>query len=200
VLSFLFALVLISGIAGFVAYSLRRDKPLASHSQGHWHQSIEGLKGTTRDFYEAVEATIREQNLPDVNIAVVAFQEAGVFSDRRDYLRIRRGEHLFDLCVAPFGNSFFVSSWFCERPRIFLDFLSSVPFFGWLARGWARLFLPVTYYKVDSALLFQSAVHECVLHVLDRMIADQGLEPLVDSARKPVMREVYDQRRKLALA
>jgi hypothetical protein len=54
-----------------------------------------------------------------------------VFSAKREYLRVERGPFVFDICGAPFGTGFFVSSWLV-RPQtapwpiaLFLIFLSA---------------------------------------------------------------------------
>ena len=40
-------------------------------------------------------------------------------SANRQYLRMHRGKHAFDICAAPFGNGFFVSWWLTEPPLRF---------------------------------------------------------------------------------
>lgn len=185
---------IIGGISLIIYLVLQANRPLVAYSKGHWHQRIDGLQGTTHDFYDAVQAALREQNLPDVHIKIVPFYETNVLGDRRDYLRVRRGEHIFDLCVAPFGNTFFISSWLSENPRLLLNFLATWPILGWFVRIGMRLFDPLTYYKVDGGLMFQGAVHACVLQVLDQMLNAQGLDPLPETERKPIMRELYPRK------
>lgn len=170
------------------------EKPLLRHTVSHWQESIAGLSGTPGDFYAEVKALVAAQEMPGVVMKAVSWHEGGVFSDKRDYLRIRWGEFTFDLCVAPFGKSLFVSYWLSERPSTVLDFLEQAPFASWFVLPARRLLAPETYYKVDSAGMFQGAVHACILKVLDGMVAAQGLDPLPDSARKPVLRELYGKR------
>jgi len=56
------------------------------------------------------------------------------------------------------------------------------------------LFKPDTYYRIDSMKMFQTAVHNAVLEVIDAMTAEKGLRALSESERKPVMREFYQRR------
>jgi hypothetical protein len=74
-------------------------------------------------------------NLPDVHVSRVDWHEAGAFSARREYLRVQRGPHVFDICAAVLSErSSFVSWWLC-RPapsmvvRILLFMLCVV---GWV--------------------------------------------------------------------
>ncbi len=53
------------------------------------------------------------------------------------------------------------------------------------------LFKPSTYYRIDTMQMFQKAVHNSVLEVLDTMTAEKGIRALSEADRKPVMREFY---------
>lgn len=57
------------------------------------------------------------------------------------------------------------------------------------------LFEPATYYRLDSMRMFQEAVHNAVLEVIDDMTAAKGLKLLADDVRKPVMHKFYDRTR-----
>lgn len=177
-----------------IVYTAYRDHPLLDNVLSHWSKSIPQLQGSAREFYIKVEASVNEQAMPDVVIRRVEWNEAGVLSDKREYLRVRRGDYSFDLCVARFGYNLFVSSWLCAFPHPFRDFCAKVPVLSFFVRVYIRLFDPDTYYRYDSAGMFQGAVHSCVLAVLDEMTAAQGLEPIPEIDRKPVMRELYGRR------
>jgi len=68
--------------------------------------------------------------------------------------------------------------------------LQELPFLGALYR---RLFKSNTYYRTDTMLMFQEAVHNAVLEVIDGMTTAQGLRALADSDRTPIMREFYSR-------
>jgi hypothetical protein len=51
-----------------------------------------------------------------------------------------------------------------------------------------RIFAPATFYAMDTALMFQKAVHQAVLDVIESIIAAKGIRALTESERKPVMR------------
>ena len=182
-------------VVGGILYAFTLDRPLIDHAISHWNQTIPELQGTPTEFYHRLTELINEQRMPDVEVRNVAFYEHSFLSDKRTYLRVKREGHIVDLCVAPFGKSFFISSWLCQDPQAFFQFLSRLPLFGWFFRLGLLIFDPETYYKVDAGLMFQGAVHACVLQVLDEMTAAQGLPRVPEIDRKPVMGEVYGRRR-----
>ena len=53
------------------------------------------------------------------------------------------------------------------------------------------LFKPATFYRIDTMEMFQTAIHNAVLEVIDAMTAEKGIRALSESARKPIMREFY---------
>lgn len=67
----------------------------------------------------------------------------------------------------------------------------SIPIVGWLYR---RLFRPTTYFRLDSMQMFQRAVHNAVLEVIDSMTSAKGLKALSEADRKPIMRDLYGRR------
>ncbi len=53
-----------------------------------------------------------------------------------------------------------------------------------------RFFRPETYYKIDTAMMFQKAVHNAVLEVVDQLTSAKGARSLSELDRKPVMRQL----------
>ncbi len=154
----------------------------------HWYQLLEGFQDTTpQTFYAAVETAVEGRQLPDTKRSRVTYAEGGMFSAKREYLRVQRREHLFDICGAPFGNGFFVSWWLGEVPSGLLLIFGEIPILGALARSFVR---PGSYYLADTAQMFQSAVHSAVLEVVDQMTAAKGVRALSELDRKPVMRDL----------
>jgi len=158
-----------------------------SHIISHWHQLIEGLQESPQAVYSQLDQAIARRELPKTKVSRVKHCESGLFSSRRLYFRIRRKEHIFDVCAAPFGRGFFVSWWLGESPAI-LGWLSYIPILGPLMM-W--LFHRETYWRIDTALMFQDSVHAAVLEVIDDLIKAKGLRALTELERKPVMRELF---------
>ena len=70
------------------------------------------------------------------------------------------------------------------------DIVLAIPFFGGL---YEKFFQPSTYYKTDTALMFQSVVHTAVLEVVEQVLSSKGARPLTELERKPMMREFYQR-------
>ena len=62
----------------------------------------------------------------------------------------------------------------------------AMPLVGW---AYERIFAPATYYAMDTALMFQDAVHSAVLEVVDCVTADKGIRALSEAERKPTLKK-----------
>lgn len=67
------------------------------------------------------------------------------------------------------------------------DTVLATPVLGWL---YAVLFNPLTYYRLDTALMFQEAVRRAVNEVLNRLLEAQGLRALAGDELKPTIRDL----------
>ena len=63
--------------------------------------------------------------------------------------------------------------------------LLAIPLVG---RIYERIFAPPTYYSIDTAIMFQKAIHNAVLEVIDCMTANKGVRALTEAERKPIMK------------
>lgn len=151
--------------------------------RSHWYQLVDGLQASPRDFYGTLERAVRERSVPDASFARIEYPEGGPFSPRREYLRVQRREHTFDICGAPFGRGFFFSWWLGELPSGCVTVIGGVPVLGAFVERFVR---PSTYYRTDTALMFQEAIHGAVLEVVDGMTQAKGIRPLTELERKPV--------------
>ena len=212
----------------------------------HWHHPIANFQTSPMEFYAAVEQALVPKQIPDYSVSRIDWREGGVLTARREYLRVQRGKVAFDICAAPFGTSFFFSSWLAELPTahgvlwallmVFATFaviaicigslgffaglfwgfvislggiwtlgyllregrfgsdaedvVLSIPFFGAL---YERIFQPTTYYRTDTALMFQSVVHTVVTDAVEQLLSAKGLRPLTELERKPMRREFYQR-------
>lgn len=159
----------------------------------HWNHMVPGMEQSSAEFYSAIERALSAHGLDDTKLERVNLAEGGLLSAKREYLQVRRKEHVFHICAAPFGNGFFVSWWLGEiRSGLFAE-LASVPYVGFIFRLLAAAAKPLTYYRVDTALMFQSVTHGAVLEALDGSIAAKGSRALTELERKPVMRDFFSQ-------
>ena len=157
----------------------------------HWYHLLEGVKASPMDFYASVDKAVAQRVVPDSKCSRVDWREGGLLSAKREYLRIRRKEFIFDICGAPFGDAFFVSWWLGEVPSGLLALLGSIPILG----AFFRLFIrPITYYRIDTALMFQEGVHAAVMEVIDQLMTSGGLRTLNEWERKPILKQLIAQR------
>jgi len=153
----------------------------------HWHHLFESFHASTEDVYKRLEAVIAARKMPDTHIRRISVKEGGMLSANRTYLRVSRYELNFDICAAPFGTAFFMSSWCGKQPTGCL--IPGIPFLSsFLA---AAAYSSTTYFHVDTALLFQESIHAAVLQVIDELTNVEGVRKLNESERKPVMREFF---------
>jgi len=154
----------------------------------HWNNRIEGMQQSSQEFYGEIERVLGTHHIPDLKTERVNMAEGGIFSSKREYLQLKRGEHVFHVCAAPYGNGFFTSWWLGHVESGFWALIAHLPVIGPLAQKFLK---PLTYYKIDTAMMFQSIVHAAVLDVLDSLTKQKGLRALTESERKPVMRDFF---------
>lgn len=78
-----------------------------------WQVVFDNFRLSSQEFYAKLEQEVRRREMPGVLIERMELQEAGIFSDQREYLCVRRERFRFELCAAPFGTTFF----FCLRKQ-----------------------------------------------------------------------------------
>jgi hypothetical protein len=156
----------------------------------HWNQRIEGMQQSSADFYAEVERVIGSEGIDGIKTERVNISEGGLFSSKREYLQVRRGEYVYHICAAPFGSGFFLSSWLGSVESGLWAMIAGWPVIGYFAQKFLK---PLTYYKIDTSLMFQSVAHSAVLRVLDSLTSAKGLRALTEDERKPVMRDFFSQ-------
>jgi hypothetical protein len=75
----------------------------------HWIEVAEGFSLSSQEFYDSLDQLVAQHKLPDLNCFRVEFNEGGIGSDKRIYMRIQRKQMAFDVCAAPHGADFFFS-------------------------------------------------------------------------------------------
>lgn len=202
-MSYLILLLALLVIIPSILYVLSPDQPKVEDSLAHWHVTIPGLTIPQDRFYAFLSERVDRLKLEGVKIERYRVYEEHLASFTRPYLRVRRGNLRYFVFAAPFGESFFVSSWLLYQRRTFLRFLLHVPVLGWLVGGLVRLLSADTLYQYDSALHFHEILHHTTLEVVEVLISMEDAPPLATEAKKPILREVYGYTRpqapKLAL-
>jgi hypothetical protein len=160
----------------------------ASLHLSRWHRLFVGLQESSQKVYAAIEEQVRKQNIPDVKLSRVTYSEKGIFSAKREYLRVKRQGRIFDICAAPFGNNFFVSWWLGQTPGFIASLLMKIPYIGPFLVG---KFKPETYYTLDTTLMFQDSVHTAVMAAVDAITEGKGQRVMTELERAPIMSDAF---------
>ena len=137
----------------------------------HNSQHFEDLQLSAREFYEVLKKMIQEYQYPDVTCTLVTLKESGIFSSRREYLRISRQRYHYYVCASPFGRSFFISWWHQEEANTPANVARK---FGLLGRAVAQRMESKTFYELDSELMFTTSISTIIQMVVDKVKADKG--------------------------
>lgn len=156
----------------------------------HWSQMLPGLNQSSDEFYKEVEDRVAAESLREIKVERTILSEGGIFSNKREYLQVRRGEHVFHICAAPYGHNFFISYWLGEVESGFWAWVAKIPVVGWMATYFLK---PVTYFKIDTAGIFQTLIHGAILATLDGWTETKGIKALSPDERKPIMRDFFSQ-------
>jgi hypothetical protein len=91
------------------------------------------------------------------------------------------------------------------------EFLVLILFLGWLinvelipgeesimaipvlGKIYEKIYHPVTYYKTDTALMFQTSVHSAMMQAIDEVTNAKGIRPLTELERKPIMKDFFSK-------
>jgi hypothetical protein len=60
-----------------------------------------------------------------------------------------------------------------------------------VAGFYERFLRPITYYRIDVAMMYEEAVHRAVMQVIDELADAQKLPRLSEAQRKPILRDFY---------
>lgn len=63
----------------------------------------------------------------------------------------------------------------------------AIPVLGWI---YEKVFNPITYYSLDTALMFQESIGRSVNETIDGLLSSQGLRALSDTQKTPTMRDL----------
>lgn len=195
---------------------MAEPKPENTLVVSHWAKLFEGIHVSSVELYSLVEQCMKSRDVPDFQASRVDWHEGGAFSDKREYLRLNRGVMDYYICAAPYGTGFFVSSRLMTPKGINWLLVIAVALFGVLLVPFILIkifgfFLgliltlgaavagiiyvinlnKLTFYRIDTAHMFQQAAHQSLMEAIDQMTKTAGLAPLSETERKPVMHELF---------
>jgi hypothetical protein len=79
-----------------------------------------------------------------------------------------------------------------EGESAWAQYVLVIPFLG---RLYQRYFLPDTYYRMDTASMFEKAVHSAVLAIIDGLTQAKGVRGLSEMERRPIHRDFYQSQK-----
>jgi len=70
----------------------------------HWYTLIENFQTSSQQFYQAAQIAIEKRQMPDAKLCRFFWNEGGLLSAKREYLRVVRRDFHFDICGRPVRN------------------------------------------------------------------------------------------------
>lgn len=157
--------------------------------KSHWHHTFETFSYSSLDFYSLVHNEVFNKRIPGLKIFYVDFYEGmPFFSKKRIYLRIVKGDMVYDVCAAPFAKeSYFFSWWSGVKLPLYRKFIRVLPFIG---ERLDMFFFPQTYHAEDSVKMFHNLVKICVDRCIDLVTKEKQGETLSAFQKVPHFNEI----------
>ena len=168
------------------------SQPRVRERIGYWHQTIPGLDEKPDRFYAQVYQALKT-GLHHRDITLTGFgfgpqhlfEGSTIFSERPLYLTVRYKHLTYYLYVSQTPAGFFLSSWLYSKYQVGEPGRLSLHKHAW------RYFERQTLFQYDAVLMFTESVHAIVLAVLERYLEEQGLQPLEEYERRPLLHGFY---------
>ena len=180
--------VLLFVVIGYIIYRLVQTSSGTSGSLlggniaisnviSHWSHFFNSFSLSSDSFYGELEKSLKSHEMPHSNIGRTTHKEAGMLSASREYLRIKHGDIVFDVCAAPFGKDFFISWWLYESEGSMRSLFKHTKVGDFLKQRAAKR----TFYQVDEEEMFRSCVHECILETVAKVTEGKGTLQLTEA-------------------
>ncbi len=142
-----------------------------------WFTYFPTLQYSAQEFYTHIEKQIEAKKVSSIRVRRVNF--GGLFS-KREYLRIRENDLIFDVCLASYGTGCFISWWMGESKGSIYKLLAKIPFI--------RFFLELRatykpYIQWDYITMFQECVRASILEAIDIVTTDKDIRKLTEAER-----------------
>lgn len=137
----------------------------------HNSQHFENLQLSSKAFYTLLKEMIEAYQYPEVTCTPITLKESGIFSSKREYLRISKQRYHYYVCACPFGRSFFISWWLQEDAHTTATIAQKIPWFG---KAVAQRLESKTYYEIDTQLMFTASISAIIKTAVEKVKADKG--------------------------
>jgi hypothetical protein len=148
-----------------------------SNVLSHWSHFFQSFAMSSNVFYEELEKTLQSHEMPNAQISKTTHKEGGILSAAREYLRIKHGDIVFDVCAAPFGKDFFISWWLYESAGTMRTMLRNTKVGDFMNERASKR----TFYQIDEEDMFRSCVHDCILETITKVSEGKGMTMLTDA-------------------
>src|SRR5688572_17408467 len=101
--------IIFLAIVALIIFAVTRKLPPDSYSP--WNHLFDGMKFSTQDFYNRLEESLKSnlmEEAEEVFLSRVQLSEQGIFSSKREYLRIQWREFTHDIGAFPFAGGFYI--------------------------------------------------------------------------------------------
>lgn len=168
---------------GIFGFKSKNDEVL-----DHWISFADGFNQPPQEFYALVKKELDARKIPSMEMSEIEYAEGGLLSDKRIYLRMLRERLAFDLCAAPFGNSYFFS---CRTvhspPALRLWHIAAAVLFFWIV--YVQMLRLLGFFFADIAIV---ALLIAIAEVF-RNAVGMGLNDLDNALMKiPIFGPIYE--------
>jgi len=176
-------------------FGFEKEKSNQANVLSHWYAPVPNFNISTKEFYDKVEKELGAQQVPGLKMSRPEFSEGGLFSSKRQYLRLKRDDVLFDICACPFGVNYFFSCRFASVPPTGLKFLIAAIITLILEK--LNLKAVETYHKEDTRLIYMTVVEAVVKKLVEQETAAKGIKLLDEYEHAPILGDLYKSKRKI---
>jgi hypothetical protein len=148
-----------------------------SNVLSHWSHFFQSFAMSSELFYAELQKTLQAHDMPHVQLSKTRHKEGGILSAGREYLRIKHGDIVFDVCAAPFGKDFFISWWLYETAGTMRTMLRNTKVGNFMNERASKR----TFYQIDEEDMFRSCVHDCILETITKVSEGKGVTMLTDA-------------------
>ena len=148
-----------------------------------WYYYFDNFQFSPKDFYAIVEEHIKKRKVPKANLSRVKFYQDLGFWNKREYLRVKNQDYIFDICASPYGGGFFVSYWVGYPTSAFINFLLQIPILGAVVYAFT---VKRTYYQLDLATMFQETIRKSIASAINEIAEEKGFRPPTAEEYKPM--------------
>lgn len=173
-LTFFQILLIVSVIMAII--SLVRGSEMLRNVLSHWHHKFDEPPFSPQEFYESIKQLLAAKEINHVSVSHVTYAQGGLLSPRREYLRIKYKNFIYDICAAPFAKGFFVSWWLGEQGDAIRDFFINLPFIGKLFTKRQK-----TFFELDTEVMFKEMVSACVKESIEQLTKAKGIRNLSET-------------------